>query len=108
MSTSTEKRLGALMSDLVAGTHALVTEGETGPALAQRVRENLATLGALARHLTEIEHERNGAPPPRLTPEEWAENHRAKTGHRQVDLNRLGAQCGDCDAIWHRTPVSRA
>jgi hypothetical protein len=58
----THARIGALMSDLVAHTIALCTEGERGPLLAQRAREIRATLGALGDQLTLILEARQEAP----------------------------------------------
>lgn len=46
------------MSDLVAGTHALVTENETGELLSQRVKELLASADALKRMVERIKQER--------------------------------------------------
>jgi len=50
---------GALMADLVAGIHALVTENEKGELLDQRVRELQATLGALALNVEHIRKDRS-------------------------------------------------
>jgi len=59
MSTHQEKYLGALMSDLVAGVHALVTEEETGAMLEQREHEICATLNAIDRIVAVIKRDRN-------------------------------------------------
>jgi hypothetical protein len=50
---------GAVMSDLVAGVHALVTENEKGELLTQRVKELKASANALIRWVEEIQKERS-------------------------------------------------
>jgi len=51
-------QIGAVVSDLVAAVHALVTEGEKGAGLAQRVLEIRASADALVRLAERIAQER--------------------------------------------------
>lgn len=50
--------LGACLSDLVACVHALVTEGETGRALQQRMLEIYASTNAIVRHADKVAEDR--------------------------------------------------
>lgn len=56
--TNMEAYLGAPVSDLIAGIHALVTEKEKGRLLAQRVLEIKAHLKTIQRDVEMIEKER--------------------------------------------------
>jgi len=48
------KQLGALLSDLIAHSFALLAENEQGTARAQRLREIRATIAALSRLIDAI------------------------------------------------------
>ncbi len=59
---SNTSQIGAALSDLVAHVHALVTEGETGKSLDQRLLEIRSSTASIARYAEAIGAERPRPP----------------------------------------------
>lgn len=58
MKSRSVQQMGAILSDLVAGVYALITENETGELLNQRLRELKASCDSLMMHAERIAKER--------------------------------------------------